>query len=299
MSPNRIIKESILTSESIDALSETAEILFYRLLVIADDQGRFMASPGYLLSATYPLLADRTTDPKDIADIMQSIAANCQQIAAAGIISLYKVQGRNYGCFNKWEDHQRIRNVRPKHPGPEESNDNEGLEVLRKNGSRNPQVADNNPQDAAGSAPNPIRIQSESESNQKTCVSSEFLFELDIVELYSQHFPPPKYPQLTNPTGTKQGEKVLRQIRARSREMKWGEEISPWSDYFKIAGESHWLTHEMRYFNLDWLTRPTNFQKVIEGNYKDKGGGQQMGRGVEFDALSPEDEARFGEYDKD
>ena len=37
--PNRILKESICTSESLVGLSAEAEVLFYRLIVKADDFG--------------------------------------------------------------------------------------------------------------------------------------------------------------------------------------------------------------------------------------------------------------------
>lgn len=39
--PNRIIKESICVSDSIDSLSWFEEVLFYRLIVVCDDYGRF------------------------------------------------------------------------------------------------------------------------------------------------------------------------------------------------------------------------------------------------------------------
>ena len=39
--PNRIIKESIRTSDSINELNWFEEVLFYRLMVSCDDYGRF------------------------------------------------------------------------------------------------------------------------------------------------------------------------------------------------------------------------------------------------------------------
>lgn len=41
--PNRIIKESICVSESIDSLSWFDEVFFYRLIVNCDDYGRLDA----------------------------------------------------------------------------------------------------------------------------------------------------------------------------------------------------------------------------------------------------------------
>ena len=39
--PNRILKESIRTSDTIGELSWFEEVLFYRLIVSCDDYGRF------------------------------------------------------------------------------------------------------------------------------------------------------------------------------------------------------------------------------------------------------------------
>ena len=46
--PNRILKESICTSESIDRLSWLEEVTFYRLIVNCDDYGRMDARPPIL-----------------------------------------------------------------------------------------------------------------------------------------------------------------------------------------------------------------------------------------------------------
>lgn len=42
---NRILKESICTSENIDALSYFQEVFFYRMIVKCDDFGRVDARP--------------------------------------------------------------------------------------------------------------------------------------------------------------------------------------------------------------------------------------------------------------
>ena len=53
--PNRIIKESICTSDSINQLTPFQEVFFYRLLVNCDDYGRLDARPEVLASKLYPL----------------------------------------------------------------------------------------------------------------------------------------------------------------------------------------------------------------------------------------------------
>ena len=53
--PNRIIKESVCTSDSVDGLSWFEEVFFYRLIVNCDDYGRFDARPAVLKSRLFPL----------------------------------------------------------------------------------------------------------------------------------------------------------------------------------------------------------------------------------------------------
>ena len=56
--PNRIIKESICTSENIAALSMGAEVLFYHLIVKADDYGVYFGNEQIIRSTCYPLKTD-------------------------------------------------------------------------------------------------------------------------------------------------------------------------------------------------------------------------------------------------
>ena len=58
--PNRILKETICTSPSIEGLNWFEEVCFYRLLVQADDYGRLDARPMILLSRLFPLRDDIT-----------------------------------------------------------------------------------------------------------------------------------------------------------------------------------------------------------------------------------------------
>ena len=45
-------------------------------------------------------------------------------LAAKGCVSLYMVGGRPYFWFPTWKEHQRIRDVKPKYPGPEDADKN-------------------------------------------------------------------------------------------------------------------------------------------------------------------------------
>ena len=46
--PNRIIKETICTSDTIERLTPFEETFFYRLIVNCDDYGRMDARPAIL-----------------------------------------------------------------------------------------------------------------------------------------------------------------------------------------------------------------------------------------------------------
>ena len=108
--PNRILKESICTSENIDKLSAFNETVFYRLIVNCDDFGRLDARPKILASRLFPL--------KDIraAQIENALRA----LTSAELVTLYEVNGKPFLQMNTWDRHQQIRAAKSKFPGPED-----------------------------------------------------------------------------------------------------------------------------------------------------------------------------------
>lgn len=113
--PNRILKESICTSEEIDSLSAEEEVFFYRLMVVCDDFGLMDARPAILKARCYPL---KSIDIKCV----QVYLARLQEI---GLVSVYQVDGKPYLHMKSWEKHQQIRAKRAKFPMPEQ-----GLEII-------------------------------------------------------------------------------------------------------------------------------------------------------------------------
>lgn len=111
---NRIIKESICTSEDLNKLSQSAEILFYRLITKVDDYGCFYGNEVIIKSYCFPLKSDSEIPPI-------SVKAWLQEIADAGIIYLYTADdGKRYLQFVKWNLHQEIRTQKHKFPTFEE-----------------------------------------------------------------------------------------------------------------------------------------------------------------------------------
>lgn len=109
--PNRIIKESICTSENIDQLTEFQEVFFYRLMVNCDDFGRFDARPKLLSSRLFPL--------RDISTEM--VVETLNALRDADLIILYEVGGHPYLQMKTWDKHQQARATKSKYPSFGES----------------------------------------------------------------------------------------------------------------------------------------------------------------------------------
>ena len=107
--PNRILKESICTNEQIDKLSPFDEIVFYRLIVNADDYGIFDGRPSILRSRLFPL--------KDIRN--SQIENAIHNLASVELVSTYEVDGKPFVRLLGWERNQQMRARKSKYPGPD------------------------------------------------------------------------------------------------------------------------------------------------------------------------------------
>jgi len=108
--PNRILKESICTSDTIDELTEFQEVFFYRLLVNCDDYGRMDGRTKILSSKLFPLR------PISIDLIERAI----DKLMDVGLITQYVVGGKTYIQVTSWNKHQQVRARRSKYPSPDE-----------------------------------------------------------------------------------------------------------------------------------------------------------------------------------
>ena len=104
--PNRILKESICRSDTIDSLSWFEEVLFYRLMVNCDDYGRFDGRPAIIKGSCFPL--------KDITN--KDVEKALNKLSAVGLVRGYEVQGRPFLQLATWEQHQQIRAKKSKYP---------------------------------------------------------------------------------------------------------------------------------------------------------------------------------------
>lgn len=107
--PNRILKESIKRSEQIDQLSWFEEVVFYRLILTADDYGCLDGRVVLLKNDLFPT-KDNVTK-KAVEDAIS-------KLASVGLLCKYTVNGKPYLFFPTWTKHQRLRNQHRKYPNP-------------------------------------------------------------------------------------------------------------------------------------------------------------------------------------
>ena len=110
--PNRIIKESLLISDDFNELSWFEQSLFVRLIVAADDFGRYDARPKVIKGRLFPLC-----DGITFAEVDDALL----KLSTVGIAELYTVCGRPYVQLKNWGRHQQIRNKKSKFPSPDEA----------------------------------------------------------------------------------------------------------------------------------------------------------------------------------
>ena len=148
--PDRIIKESICTSDTLNALPWFEQVFFHRLTVVCDDYGRFDARPKILKSRLFPLRDDVGA---------AAINAAIQALHQAGLIQLYQVEDKPYLYLTTWNKYQRVRAKRSKYPPPDDTCCHLTADDVKC--PRNPIQSESNPN------PNP-----NTEDNAHTCANS-------------------------------------------------------------------------------------------------------------------------------
>ena len=161
--PNRIIKESITTSEKLASLSDFEFRLWIGLITQADDAGRGDARPAVIKGRVFPF-RERLT----VKDVGSSLRA----LADKGCVTLYEIGGRPYFYFPNWSKHQRVRDCKPKYPEP---TDDSLRQVAADCGEAR--------QSAAIIQSNPIQSESESKSKRDNAPAKHAYGEFDNVLL--------------------------------------------------------------------------------------------------------------------
>ena len=95
--PDRILRESIRTSESINQLTAFEETFFYRMMVSCDDQGYMVANPKALANICFPLKDVRESQIKDAL----------RALSSAELVSFFKQDdGKLFVRLTTWDKYQ-------------------------------------------------------------------------------------------------------------------------------------------------------------------------------------------------
>jgi hypothetical protein len=101
---SRPLKTAFWEDDKVCRLSRDARLTLAGLITkVADDEGRFVATPGAVSGALFP---HDNLPPARVGKWLT-------EIESEGVISVYRVNGGTYGCLNGWAKHQK-----PPHPSP-------------------------------------------------------------------------------------------------------------------------------------------------------------------------------------
>ena len=111
--PNRVLKDSIRTNPKVDSLTWFEEVVFYRLIVSADDYGCYDGRVSVIKNTLFPA-KDNITN--------KSIEKALRKLVNVGLLCMYTVNDIPYVFFPSWSEHQQCRAQRRKYPKPTADN---------------------------------------------------------------------------------------------------------------------------------------------------------------------------------
>jgi hypothetical protein len=241
-------------------MSWPAEVLYRRLMSVADDHGRFHSIPKLIRAACYPLQIDKVSD----ADIGKWLT----ECVTAALVSVYPASdGKRYLQVEKFG--QQVR-AKSKFPDPLPTSDStceqllanahlgggvvggEGVVVLPKPYGLGVGITS----DEAGQ-PDSKEVE---KVRRKNCPTAQ------IVALYHEALP-------NCPTVEK-----LTDARAGYIRQRWLDDLQSldaWRNYFEYAGKSDFLMGRKPgrgdrppfRADIEFLTKPASFAKIAEGKY--------------------------------
>ena len=101
---SRPLKTAFWDDDKVCRLTRDARLTLAGLITkMADDEGRFTATPSAVSGALFP------HDNLPPARVKRWLV----EIEREGMVQLYRVNGGTYGCLNTWAKHQK-----PPHPSP-------------------------------------------------------------------------------------------------------------------------------------------------------------------------------------
>lgn len=239
----RTIKPEIPHSESLGKLSRDARLTFILMWTIADDSGRLRGNSRMLASLLFPY----------DDDAIKKMDGWLADLAKQDCIIRYCIDGQSYIQICNWLIHQRIDKPTP---------------------SKIPLFE--NPLGVLCDSSQIFHVGKEGKGEEWKGV--EAVSEppncphVDIVKIYHEVLP-----MMTSVREWTDDRKEF--LKTRWREKDERQNLDWWRDYFIYVSKSDFLCGRVEGRNgkppfqadLEWLVRPSNFVKVIEGKYENKG----------------------------
>lgn len=255
----RTIKPEFCSSNDVGALTRDARLFFLQLLTEADDEGRLLWIPRRLAGVLYPF-------DTDIGDgEIENWAAECE---GRGMVKRYNVGNASYLAIVNWSKHQRIDHKgKSRFPAPEDESGSPRESFAKVSRSPRESVAPDlgtgNREKEQGIT-NPDGLVVAGKPAPPPCPQSE------IVSLYHEVLPSlRRVREWTNARQT--------MLRKRWSEDPARQNLDWWREFFDYVAQSDFLmgrtqgqTGEGFDCDLEWLLRPKNFVKVIEGKYENR-----------------------------
>lgn len=256
----RTIKPEFWASEQIMECSPTARLLFIGMWNFCDDGGNHSASVKTIKAEVFP--------GDDIGiDVVSGLVS---ELVSQGLLFEYEVAGKHYWHVTGWH-HQKIEKPTVKHPEPPENL----LSFVEKSSSIRRAVAERSPpegkgEEGKGYIPTSDEVGCAQASLDPQEQKANDCPHQEIITLYTELIPVGVIPKVW--TGTRAAH-----LKARWREDKKRQELDYWRRLFTYIAESPFLIGQVHDANkrpfeisLDWIVKPDNFAKIIEGKYHGK-----------------------------
>lgn len=106
--PNRVIREGLIDSDKLSEVGWAEQVLFIRLMLLADDFGRFDGRPEIIYSRCYPMDMERVR----LSDVKKWV----KRLLEMKLVLNYKVENKLYLLIPNFK--QRLRIQKSKYPCP-------------------------------------------------------------------------------------------------------------------------------------------------------------------------------------
>ena len=262
----RSLKPEFWTSEQIAECSPHARLLFIGMWTFADDAGIHKASLKRLKMEVFP------SDDFDT----QTIGTLVDELIKAGLVEQYEVDANTYWRVTGWTKHQRIDQPTYRHPLPGGSAPAAAQRRSPNKNSSNVRrtLDERSTREGSGEDGSESKSPNGDSSTPVAPVVNVPVIEdcphEQIIEFYHELLSTLRRVRDWTP-----GRRKL--LRARWRENPEHRSLDWWRGFFTYVSASDFLMGrtigrggQSFEADLEWLIRPKNFVKVLEGNYENK-----------------------------